>query len=113
MRARRRPRLAEAPAPYPNFAASTSFETNDIDIPQGPFDTQLTRVRIDYSFNARMFLNAFVQYNNATSSWLTNIRYRFLYRPLSDFYIVYNDTRSAGSLGQRVLALKHTIMLAF
>lgn len=60
-----------------------------------------------------MFLNAFVQYNNATSSWLTNVRYRFIYRPLSDFYLVYNDTRSAGRTGQRTVALKHTLMLAF
>jgi hypothetical protein len=96
-----------------NLAASTAFETNDVTLPQGAFDTQLARFRIDYSFNTRMFLNSFVQYNSATSSWLTNIRYRFIYRPLSDFYLVYNDTRSAGRTGQRTVALKHTLMLAF
>lgn len=82
-------------------------------LPQGGFDTQLARFRVDYSFNTRMFLNSFVQCNSATSSWLTNIRYRFIYRPLSDFYLVYNDTRSAGRTGQRTVALKHTLMLAF
>jgi hypothetical protein len=96
-----------------NFAASTSIETNDVDVAQGSFDTQLARFRLDYSLNTRMFLNAFVQYNNATSSWLTNVRYRFIYRPLSDFYLVYNDSRSADRPGQRTFALKHTIMLAF
>ena len=96
-----------------NFAASTSVEANDVNLPQGAFDTQLARFRIDYSLNTRMFLNTFVQYNNATSSWLTNIRYRFIYRPLSDFYVVYNDTRSAGRPGQRTVAVKHTLMLAF
>jgi hypothetical protein len=96
-----------------NFAASTAVETNRVELPQGSFDTQLARFRVDYSFNTRMFLNAFVQYNNATSSWLTNIRYRFIYRPLSDFYLVYNDTRSAGRVGQRTFAIKHTLMLAF
>jgi hypothetical protein len=96
-----------------HLAASTSFETNTIDLPEGSFDAQLARFRLDYSFSTRMFLNSFVQYNNATSSWLTNIRYRFMYRPLSDFYVVYNDTRSAGREGQRTFALKHTLMLAF
>ncbi len=96
-----------------NLAASTAFETNDVSLPQGAFDTQLARFRVDYSFNTRMFLNTFVQYNSATSSWLTNIRYRFIYRPLSDFYLVYNDTRSAGRRGQRTVAFKHTLMLAF
>jgi hypothetical protein len=96
-----------------NLAASTSFETNDVTLPQGAFDTQLARFRVDYSFNTRMFLNSFIQYNSATSSWLTNIRYRFIYRPLSDFYLVYNDTRAGGRIGQRTVALKHTLMLAF
>ena len=96
-----------------NLAASTAVEVNGVNLPQGAFDTQLARFRIDYSFNTRMFLNTFVQYNSATSSWLTNIRYRFIYRPLSDFYLVYNDTKSAGRRGQRTVALKHTLMLAF
>jgi hypothetical protein len=96
-----------------NLAASTTLETNDVNVPEGPFDTQIARFRVDYSLNTRMFLNTYVQYNNATSSWLTNIRYRFIYRPLSDFYLVYNDTRAAGRLSQRTFAVKHTLMLAF
>ena len=96
-----------------NLAASTALEVNDVNLPQGAFDTQLARFRIDYSFSTRMFLNTFVQYNSATSSWLTNSRYRFIYRPLSDFYLVYNEARSAGRTGQRTVALKHTLMLAF
>jgi hypothetical protein len=96
-----------------NLAASTSVETNDVNVPQGSFDAQLARFRIDYSLNTRMFLNTYVQYNNTTSSWLTNIRYRFIYRPLSDFYLVYNDTRAAGRPSQRTFAVKHTLMLAF
>lgn len=96
-----------------NLAASTGVEINDVSLPEGAFDTQLARFRIDYSLNTRMFLNSFVQYNSATSSWLTNIRYRFIYRPLSDFYVVYNDTRSAGRESQRTVAVKHTLMLAF
>jgi hypothetical protein len=96
-----------------NLAASTSVEVNDVSLPQGAFDTQLARVRLDYSLNTRMFLNSFIQYNSATSSWLTNIRYRFIYRPLSDFYVVYNDMRSPGGEAQRTVAVKHTLMLAF
>ena len=96
-----------------NFSVSTSAEANDVNLPEGNFETQLGRLRIDYSFNTRMFLNTFVQYNNATSSWLTNIRYRFTYRPLSDFYVVYNDVRTAGRPDQRTLVIKHTLMLAF
>ncbi|NOT26207.1 MAG: carbohydrate binding family 9 domain-containing protein [Acidobacteria bacterium] len=96
-----------------NLSASTSFESNAVDLTEGEFDTQVARFRLDYAFNPRMFLNSFVQYNNATSSWLTNVRYRFTYRPLSDFYLVYNDVRTAGRPDQRTFAIKHTLMLAF
>jgi hypothetical protein len=96
-----------------NFATSAALETNAIDLPQAGFDTQIARLRVDYSVNTRMFLNTYVQYNNATSSWLTNVRYRFMYRPLSDFYVVYNDARTSGRPGQRTFAIKHTLMLAF
>jgi hypothetical protein len=96
-----------------NLSASTSVEANAVDLPEGSFDTQLARFRIDYSFSTKMFLNTFVQYNNATSSWLTNVRYRLMYRPLSDFYVVYNDVRTAGRPSQRTFAIKHTLMMAF
>jgi hypothetical protein len=96
-----------------HLATSLGLDTNSVELPEASFDTQLVRFRVDSSFNTRMFLNAFVQYNSATSSWLTNVRYRFTYRPLSDFYLVYNDIRTAGRPDQRTFAIKHTLMLAF
>jgi hypothetical protein len=95
------------------LATSTNVEINDVHLPQGQFDTEVARFRVDYSFNTKMFLNSFVQYNSATSTWLANVRYRLIYRPLSDFYLVYNEVRPAGRIAQRTVALKHTIMLAF
>ena len=58
-----------------------------------------------------MFLNAFVQYNGETDTWLTNVRYNFIHRPLSDIYVVWNETRSA-TITRRALLLKYTYMLA-
>jgi hypothetical protein len=84
-----------------------------VEVPQGDFTTEVRRFRIDYSFTTRMFLNALIQYNSAASTWSTNVRYRFIYRPLSDLYVVYSDTRTDGLRGRRTLTLKHTILLAF
>jgi len=99
--------------PNPHLAASGDYQFNDVNLPEGRFETELARFRIDYSFTPTMFLNAFVQYNGASRTWLTNVRYRFIYRPLSDFYLVFNETRPAAGLPQRTVVLKHTLLLAF
>jgi hypothetical protein len=51
--------------------------------------------------------NAFV-HTTATRAWLSNVRYRFIYRPLSDIFIVVNETRCPGERPRRALILKWT-----
>jgi hypothetical protein len=83
-----------------------------VDLPQGSFAASLVGMRLDWSFSPRMFLNAFVQYNGETDTWLSNIRYNFIHRPLSDIYIVWNATRMpTDSYG--ALLLKYTHLIAF
>jgi len=96
-----------------HLAASATYAHNDVRMSQGRFTTDLAGFRVDTSFSTKMFLNVFVQYSSATKTWLTNVRYRLIYRPLSDFYIVYNDTRVAGGRPQRTVAIKHTLLLSF
>ena len=59
-----------------------------------------------------MFLNAFVQYNGQSDSWLTNIRFNLIHRPLSDIYVVWNETRLPTDT-RRALMLKYTHLIAF
>jgi hypothetical protein len=59
-----------------------------------------------------MFLNSFVQYNGEADTWLSNVRYNLIHRPLSDIYIVWNETRGP-QLTRRALLLKYTHLLAF
>ena len=96
-----------------HLAASANYSKNDVTLPQTRFTTDLARFRVDFSFSTTMFLNAFVQYNSATRTWLTNVRYRLVYRPLSDLYLVFNNTNAAGRPDQRTIAIKHTILLSF
>ena len=68
---------------------------NAVTLPEGSFTADLVGLRVDWSFTPRMFLNAFVQYNGETDTWLSNVRYNFIHRPLSDIYVVWNETRLA------------------
>ncbi len=100
----------------PNYHLSTSlfYEHNDIDLPEGAFTTDLVGLRFDYSFNTRMFLNSFLQYNSESDTFLSNIRFRFIHRPLSDIYLVYNDLRDRLSgRNDWSFAVKYTRLIQF
>ena len=64
-------------------------------------------LRVDWSFTPRMFLNTFVQYNGETDTWLSNVRYNLIHRPLSDIYVVWNETHSPGIASTSVAAQVH------
>jgi hypothetical protein len=72
------------------LAASATLSRSDIDLPDGSFTGDLVGFRLDWSFNPRMFLNAFVQYNGEADTWLSNVRFNLIHRPLSDIYVVWN-----------------------
>jgi hypothetical protein len=103
------------------LATTLSVSRDVIDLPGGvAFDTNLASLRVDASFSTRMFLNAFVQYNSVTRQLASNIRYQFIHHPLSDIFLVYNDTRfaDAGPFGvaqpaSRAVIVKVTHLLSF
>jgi hypothetical protein len=81
------------------------------------YDIQSTLVtgRANYNFNTKMFLNALVQYNSDSQQWSSNLRLNIIHRPLSDFFLVYNERRDerAGDLLNRALVAKFTYLVAF
>jgi hypothetical protein len=95
-----------------HLAASLTAGRSVVTLPEGSFTGDLVGLRIDTSFTPRMFLNAFIQYNGETDTWLSNIRYNLIHRPLSDVYVVWNETRLAGDIS-RALMLKYTHLITF
>ncbi|MGH9461431.1 MAG: hypothetical protein ACRD1X_09455, partial [Vicinamibacteria bacterium] len=95
-----------------HIAVSGSFERNSVDLPEGAFVTHLGGMNLDWSFTPRMFLNAFVQYNSDTDTWLSNVRFNLIHHPLSDIFVVWNETRGPDTT-VRSLIVKYTQMFAF
>ena len=95
------------------FAAAASYARNSVDLAEGRFSTEILRLRMNYSFSTAMFVNGFIQYNSVSRTWVSNIRYRFIYKPLSDAFLVFNETRGPSGKRQRALILKYTLVLAF
>ena len=99
-----------------SYKLNTSLEyvQNNINLPEGHFKTNLLATRVDYSFSTSMFLNALIQYNNDSRQWSSNVRFNIIHRPLSDFFLVYNERRHSitGDLIDRALIAKITYMIA-
>jgi len=98
-----------------NFNASVNLQLNDIELSTGAFVSKLLTARVNYNFNTKMFFNALVQYNSDNHQWTSNLRFNVIHRPLSDFFLVYNERRDerTGEMISRAVIAKMTYMLAF
>ncbi len=81
------------------FNAELEWNHIDIDLPGGSFETNLGRLRASYSFNPRVFVQALVQYNDRADAWATNLRFGWLQRANTGFFIVYDEIRDIGDRG--------------
>jgi hypothetical protein len=100
--------------PGHRFGAEVAWTHDDITLPSGDFTTTLTTTRLRYSFTTTMFLNALIQSNSALREISSNIRFNFIYKPLSDFFLVYNERRATtGEVVERALIAKLTYVFDF
>ena len=69
---------------------------NKVRLPEGHFSTSLFAGRVNYNFSRKLLTSALVQLNSAARLAAVNVRLRYIYRPNSDFFIIYNQTTGAG-----------------
>ena len=86
-----------------------------LNLPKAEFTTTLVNVRAGYSFSTNMFLDTLLQYRNDVKQFSANVRFNLIHRPLSDFFIVYNESQftDATSTAGRGVVVKYTQMFAF
>ncbi len=96
------------------FNAETAWGHDRVRLPGGDFNNNLVSIRLRYSFSTRVFLNALIQYNSTLREVASNVRFNFLYKPLSDFFLVYNERRTTtGEVIERALIAKLTYLFDF
>ncbi len=79
------------------LSTEAQYRRNDVNLPFGSFEVNLGTLRVDYAMSPRMTVRSLVQYNSSTHETSTSIRLNWIYRPGSDFYIVYNGLRAAST----------------
>jgi hypothetical protein len=77
----------------PQISIEPGLTVDRVNLPQGAFTEVLVTTRTSYTLTPRMSASALIQYNSSASSFNSNLRFRWEYRPGSDFFIVYNDNR--------------------
>ena len=98
-----------------HWSLDLNYNRNQVTLANGAFTTQLFGTRFLYAFNSRAFVNAFFQYNADTHQTSSNIRFNLIHHPLSDLYVVYNDTRDTANhlLVGKSFAVKLTNLFTF
>ena len=75
----------------PQMSLEPSFSVNRVTLPQSDVTLKVGRLRATYTLTPRMFVSGIVQYNSAGSSFGSNVRFRWEYRPGSELFVVYTD----------------------
>ena len=100
--------------PNYHFATEVNWSRENLELPSGDFTTHLVTTRMNYSFTPHMFLDALIQYNSTAQEIASNIRFNFIYQPLCDLFLVYNERRSTtGDVLDRAIILKLTYIFDF
>ena len=101
--------------PSPHFRTELSWIRNHVQLPEGDFETDLVRLRLNMHFSPRVLLENFIQYNTDAQTVAYNVRFRFIHHPLSDFFVVYNETRGIRGNDElsRAVSIKLTNLFVF
>jgi len=97
--------------------ADLDFTYINVALPAGNFDIRTIGTRFYYFFSTKLFLKAYIQWNDDQKAnegdriALSNVLLRWIYRPGSDIYLVYNEGWNLGPLGNR--NLNRTLLLKF
>jgi hypothetical protein len=82
--------------PNAHLLVDLSESYNKVRLPQGNFSTSLFAGRVNYNFSRKLLTSALVQLNSAARVSVINVRLRYIYRPNSDLFVIYNQTTGAG-----------------
>lgn len=82
--------------PNPHLLLDLTEDYNDVRLPGGSFTTSLTGLRATWNFSRSLLASAYAQVNTAADVASLNARVRWMWRPASDVYLVFNRATGDG-----------------
>jgi len=98
-----------------HFGVSLNYEVNWVDLPQGRFTSHLASSRVLVAFRNDLALFSLFQYNRDTRLLSSNIRFNWIPKPGTDFFVVYNELdsdRHGFAMRNRSLVVKLNYLFA-
>ena len=101
--------------PTSHLISTLNYSRNMVRQPVNSFDSDLVSLDAGYGFSPTMFFSAFIQYNTFANQFSTNLRFNWIYRPLSNLYITYNEVRDSvtQNISDRMFSIKFTRLFQF
>jgi hypothetical protein len=100
-----------------HLSLSASYTRSAASLPGGSFVAHVTGLRLGWAFSTRLSTQVYAQYNSLERRFVGNFRLRFIYRPGSDLYIVFNEERGGPgdprALVARGVAVKLSCLVRF
>ena len=85
-----------------------------MDVTDGSFNADISSLRATYSYSTKLSTNVLVQYNSLEKAFSTNVRFNFIHRPGSDFFVVVTenrgDDRRVWNVSDRGMVMKITYL---
>ena len=94
----------------PRLAIEPGVTLNRVTLPFGSFASTILSSRVTYSMTPRMFVSGLTQYNSSNSSLGANVRLRWEYRPGSELFVVYDESRDTLPTGYPELQTRTVIV---
>ena len=87
--------------PNGRFVVETLYQFSRVELPTESFNANVLASRAVYSFSTRLFAKLFAQWNSADDVVAANFLLNYIYRPGSDFYLVFNQVfdKDSGAIG--------------
>lgn len=82
--------------PNPHLRLELTGEYNDVRLPGGSFTASLAGLRATWNFSRSLLATAYAQVNSDADVASLNARLRWMWRPGSDVYLVYNRATGDG-----------------
>ena len=77
--------------PNGRFSIEPIFQFNRVTLPSDAFNASIFGARVGYSFSTTLFAKIFAQWSSDDDIIATNFLLNYIYRPGSDFYLVFNQ----------------------
>ena len=107
---RRQLLLSTTMHPTANLSVDVIYTHNNVDHPDGAFDTTTVSNRVLYAFTTDLFVKSYVQWNDLDQRLSANFLLGWEYRPGSEIYFVYDEIRDRFESPK--LAPRNRILLA-